>query len=123
MPGFNPFQVLSATHLDDHVALFLAIMKQAPKPIYVHCRAGVDRTGVVAAAYQVMIEGADPDQVIADMARWHSPWYRIDAKYIRQLTPAREAQILRKAPTSRPACDRARLSTVSRGSALTCATK
>jgi protein tyrosine/serine phosphatase len=97
VPGFNPFQVLSATHLDDHVALFLAIMKQAPKPIYVHCRAGVDRTGVVAAAYQVMIEGADPEQVIADMARWHSPWYRIDAKYIRQLTPAREAQILRKA--------------------------
>jgi protein tyrosine/serine phosphatase len=97
VPGFNPFQVLSAAHLDEHVALFLAIMQQAPKPIYVHCRAGVDRTGVVAAAYRVMIEGADPDQVIADMARWHSPWYRIDAKYIRELTPAREAQILRKA--------------------------
>lgn len=97
VPGFSPLQVLSAKHLDDHVALFLAIMKQAPKPIYIHCRAGVDRTGVVAAAYQVMIEGADPDQVIADMARWHSPWYRIDAKYIRNLTPAREAQILRKA--------------------------
>lgn len=97
VPGFNPFQVLSATHLDDHVALFLAIMKQAPKPIYVHCRAGVDRTGVVAAAYRVMIEGADPQQVIADMAHWHSPWYRIDAKYIRELTPARQARILRKA--------------------------
>lgn len=97
VPGFSPFQVLSARHLDDHMALFLAIMKQAPKPIYVHCRAGVDRTGVVAAAYQVMIEGADPEQVIAEMAHWHSPWYRIDAKYIRELTPAREAQILRKA--------------------------
>src|SRR6185437_11885784 len=56
VPGFSPLQVLSAKHLDDHVALFLAIMKQAPKPIYIHCRAGVDRTGVVAAAYQVMIE-------------------------------------------------------------------
>jgi len=97
VPGFSPFQVLSATHLDDHVALFLAIMKQAPKPIYVHCRAGVDRTGVVAAAYRVMIEGADPRQVSADMARWHSPWYRIDARYIRGLTPARQARILRKA--------------------------
>jgi hypothetical protein len=97
VPGFSPFQVLSAAHLDDHVALFLAIMKQAPKPIYVHCRAGVDRTGVVAAAYQVIVEGADPEQVIADMARWHSPWYRIDARYIRELTPARKAEILKKA--------------------------
>jgi len=97
VPGFSPFQVLSATHLDDHVALFLAIMKQAPKPIYVHCRAGVDRTGVLAGAYRVIIEGADPEQVIADMSRWHSPWNAIDAKYIRKLTPAREASILRKA--------------------------
>ena len=97
VPGFNPFQVLSATHLDDHVALFLAIMKQAPKPIYVHCRAGVDRTGVLAGAYRVIVEGADQEQVIADMARWHSPWNAIDAKYIRKLTPPREASILRKA--------------------------
>ena len=106
VPGFNPFQVLSATHLDDHVALFLAIMKQAPKPIYVHCRAGVDRTGVLAAAYRVIVEGADQERVIADMARWHSPWYAIDAKYIRKLTPEREASILRKAaelgPSLRP---------------------
>ena len=97
VPGFSPFQVLSATHLDGHVALFLAIMKQAPKPIYVHCRAGVDRTGVLAAAYQVIVEGADPEQVIADMAHWHSPWNAIDASYIRKLTPEREASILRKA--------------------------
>ena len=97
VPGFSPLQVLSAVHLDEHVALFLAIMKQAPKPIYLHCRAGVDRTGVLAAAYQVIVEGADREQVIADMARWRSPWYTIDAKYIRKLTPARQAQILRKA--------------------------
>ncbi len=97
VPGFSPLQVLSASHLDDHVALFLAIMKQAPKPIYVHCRAGVDRTGVVAAAYRVIVEGAKREQVIADMARWHSPWYKIDARYIGELTPARAAKILHDA--------------------------
>ncbi len=102
VPGFSPFQVLSAAHLDEHVALFLAIMKQAPKPIYLHCRAGVDRTGVLAAAYRVIVEGADPDQVIADMGHWHSPWYAIDAKYIRKLTPERAASIRRKAAELEP---------------------
>ena len=97
VPGFNPFQVLSRTHLDTHVALFLAIMRQAPKPVYVHCRAGVDRTAIVAAAYQVLVEGADQEKVIADMARWRSPWFRLGARYIRSLTPERAAEIMRKA--------------------------
>ena len=35
--------------------------------MYFHCRAGVDRTGVLAAAYRVLIEGASREQAIA---RW-----------------------------------------------------
>ena len=96
VPGFNPFQVLSRARLDTHVALFLAIMRQAPKPVYVHCRAGVDRTAIVAAAYQVLVEGIDREKVIAEMARWHSPWFRIDVQYIRDLTPERAEEIMRK---------------------------
>ncbi len=97
VPGFNPFQVLSRARLDTHVALFLAIMRQAPKPIFVHCRAGVDRTGIVAAAYEVLVEGVDREQVIAEMARWRSPWFRITARYIRELSPERGEEIMRKA--------------------------
>ncbi len=97
LPGFSPMQVLSRDRLDSHVALFLAIVKQAPKPVYVHCRAGVDRTGVVTAAYEVLVEGTDREQVIAEMARWHSPWFGIDARYIRQLSPERGAEIMRQA--------------------------
>jgi hypothetical protein len=97
VPGFSPIQVLSSSQVDNHVALFLAIMKQAPKPIYVHCRAGVDRTGVVTAAYEVIVEKADRDQVIEAMSRWHSPWFSIDARYIRELSEDRQAEILRKA--------------------------
>ena len=36
--------------VDSHVAEFLAIVKTQPKPIYVHCRAGQNRTGVMVAA-------------------------------------------------------------------------
>ncbi len=99
IPGFSPLQMLSASHIDDHVALFLAIAAQAPKPLYVNCRAGVDRTGVLAAAYQVLIEGVSPEQAIAEMARFHSPWIRIDARYIRGLSEARRAEVMGKLRT------------------------
>ncbi len=118
VPGFSPLQVLSPSHLDTHLALFIAIAKAAPKPIYVHCRAGVDRTGILAAAYRVLVEGVTREQAIAEMARYHSPWQHFDAKYIRGLSEERRVQILRKAadwesrlrPTARIECVRGRCS-------------
>ncbi len=116
VPGFSPLHVLSPSHLDKHLALFIAIVKAAPKPVYVHCRAGVDRTGVLIAAYRVLIDGADRDEAIAEMARFHSPWQRLDAHYIRGISEARRAEILHQAgewesrlrPTARIECERGR---------------
>jgi hypothetical protein len=96
MRGFNPLQVLTRSQLNEHMATFVAIVKDAPKPIYVHCRAGVDRTGVVAAAYRVLIEGTSAQDAIADMARFHSPWQHIDARYLRTVAE-RRTEILRQA--------------------------
>jgi protein tyrosine/serine phosphatase len=97
VPGFSALSMVSRQHVDEHVALFLAIMESAPKPVYVHCRAGVDRTGVVAAAYRVIMERADPEEAILEMGRYHSPWQKIDARYVRGLTEARRVKILREA--------------------------
>lgn len=97
VPGFNPFQILSPSHLDRHLALFIAIVKAAPKPVYVHCRAGVDRTGVLAAAYRVLIDGASTEEAVAEMGRFHSPWQHFDAHYIKGITPARREKILQEA--------------------------
>ena len=94
--GFSPLQMLRPAQVDNHVAHFLAILKEAPKPVFVHCRAGIDRTGVVVAAYRVLIQGVSREQAIAEMARWHSPWIRLDAAYIRGLSENRRAQIMRK---------------------------
>lgn len=110
--GFSAWQLASPSHLDVHLALFIAIAKSAPRPIYVHCRAGVDRSGVLIAAYRVLVEGKRRDEAIAEMARFHSPWQRLDAHYIRGLSPARRQEILRKAaawesrlyPTARIDC-------------------
>jgi len=47
---WEPLPVLAPAVVDDHVAHFLAIISQQPKPIYVHCRYGVNRTGLMVAA-------------------------------------------------------------------------
>lgn len=112
LSGFSPLQVLSPSHLDKHMALFIAIVKAAPKPVYVHCRAGVDRTGVLSAAYRVLIDGASRREAVAEMGRYHSPWQSLDARYIYGLSDARRENILREAadwesrlrPTARIEC-------------------
>ena len=112
---FGPLEFLSQARLDHHVERFLAILKQAPKPVYLHCRAGIDRTGVLSAAYQVLVQGASPEQAIAEMARYHTPWIKLSARYVRSLAPAaRRAEILKGAgeyaarlqPTARIECER-----------------
>lgn len=91
---FNAVRLLSRTDLDERVALFLAIMRQAPKPVYLHCHLGVDRALVLAAAYRILFEGLDPERAIEDMEGLHSPWLPAERRYLRSLTPARKREIL-----------------------------
>lgn len=93
---FSAIQVVTHAHLDEHVALVLAIIKESPKPVFINCRAGVDRTGLMAAAYRVLIEGVSRRQAIAEMERFRSPWNPFNARYIRNLTGTRRTQILRR---------------------------
>lgn len=93
--AFSAVQVVTHAHLDDHVALVLAIIKQAPKPVFVNCRAGVDRTAMMAAAYRVLIEGISPERAIEEMERFRTPWDPLNAHYIRSLTGARATKIRR----------------------------
>jgi len=95
--GFSPLQLLSPTRLDEHLAVFIAIVKASPKPVYVHCRAGVDRTGILSAAYRVLIDGAPSSEAVAEMGRYHSPWQLLDARYINGLSETRREKILREA--------------------------
>ncbi|CTQ32518.1 phosphatase domain-containing protein [Jannaschia rubra] len=43
---------------DTEVQALLAVMRAAPKPLLIHCRAGADRTGIASALYLAGVEGA-----------------------------------------------------------------
>ncbi|MFI5165869.1 MAG: tyrosine-protein phosphatase [Thermoanaerobaculales bacterium] len=89
-------RLLAPSVVDDHVAHFLAILSQQPKPVYVHCRYGENRTGVMVAAFRLIIEGASDDAAIEELKRYHGLWSRVDEGYIRSLSAARREEIKRK---------------------------
>jgi hypothetical protein len=93
---FPAVDVLTHRHLDERVAYVLAIINESPKPVFVSCRAGVDRTGIIAAAYRVLVEGMSPEKAIAEMEAFHSPWEPLNARYVRSLSGERKARILRE---------------------------
>lgn len=95
VPDFIAVDVLTHYHLDQHVAYILAVIKEVPKPVFVSCRAGVDRTGIIAAAYRVLVQRKSQAEAIAEMDAFHSPWDPLNARYVRRLSGARAAKILR----------------------------
>jgi protein tyrosine/serine phosphatase len=93
---WEPLRILAPSVVDDHVAHFLAIVIQQSKPVYVHCRYGENRTGVMVAAYRVLIEGVSNEEAIEEMRRYKVLWLEADEIYIRGLLPKRREEIRRK---------------------------
>jgi protein tyrosine phosphatase (PTP) superfamily phosphohydrolase (DUF442 family) len=92
LPDWEPLVVVAPQMVDDHVAHFLAITRTQAKPIYVHCRSGENRTGVMVAAYRVF-NGASIEDAVAEMKRYDGKWFKQDAAYIRSLTSQRRAEL------------------------------
>ncbi|MGH8171488.1 MAG: fused DSP-PTPase phosphatase/NAD kinase-like protein [Steroidobacteraceae bacterium] len=92
---FSAIQVLTHQHLDEHVAEVLAIIQRAPKPVLISCRAGVDRTGVIAAAYRMLVQGWSAKRAISDMDGFHSPWDPLNNRYVLSISGSRKRRILR----------------------------
>jgi tyrosine-protein phosphatase SIW14 len=55
---------------DDDIVRFLQVAGDpASAPIFLHCRRGADRTGLMTAVYRIAIQGWTKDQAIAEMTR------------------------------------------------------
>jgi protein tyrosine phosphatase len=92
--NWEPIAAVSPKKQDDQIARFLAIMSVSPKPVYVHCRSGQNRTGVNVAAYRMLIEGMDTEAAVAEMEGFKGHWSKVDAKYLRGINQSRKESIL-----------------------------
>jgi tyrosine-protein phosphatase SIW14 len=55
---------------------FLDLVHTNPNTkIFVHCRRGADRTGVMIAAYRVAVEHKPITEAISEMRRYHYDWF------------------------------------------------
>jgi len=57
---------------DEQVHAFLDLFQQdSARTIFVHCREGVDRTGVMIALYRIAIDHFTAEQAVAEMKAFH----------------------------------------------------
>lgn len=57
----------------DEVKKLIEIFQNAPGPILIHCRVGADRTGMVAALYEKVIQNKTVDEALEQVSfkYWH----------------------------------------------------
>lgn len=66
---FINFRMKASRELGDGEALALiSAMRDAPKPLLIHCRAGADRTGLASALYFAAV--ADKGEALAEQQLW-----------------------------------------------------
>ena len=66
----------------EDVAAFLKIVTDpAQQPVFVHCRRGIDRTGMMCAIYRIVVQGWTKNDAIAEMTQggfgWNNDWPEI----------------------------------------------
>jgi tyrosine-protein phosphatase SIW14 len=55
---------------------FIDLVRANPNTkIFVHCRRGADRTGVMIAAYRIAVEHKSVAEAVSEMHRYHYDWF------------------------------------------------
>lgn len=98
------FRMKSSRDLTDaQVVELLALMKDAPKPVLVHCAAGADRSGLAAALYRLKVKGESEAAASSELSlRYgHMPFY-VNSSAAMGRTLERVAQRGYKLPEATP---------------------
>lgn len=79
----NPFKKPKEA---DVIQFLKAVTSSSNQPVFVHCQEGVDRTGLMIAAYRIVIDGWSKDEAITEMHTTGSHWFfkRFES-YLRKL--------------------------------------
>jgi len=60
----------------EKVLAFVSLVRDHPdKKVFVHCKAGADRTGVFVAAYRIALDRWTPTQAMAEMNAFHYHYF------------------------------------------------
>jgi len=84
----------------DVVAFLKVVENAANQPVFVHCQAGVDRTGMMTAAYRIVVEGWTKEDAVREMrATGFHPWHLDIPRYLENLNvPAMKRALRQAAP-------------------------
>ena len=74
---------------DDEVVEFLEVVSNPDnQPVFVHCMHGADRTGVMSAAYRIVVQGWSKEEAIREMTEggfgFHGVWQNL-IDYVEEL--------------------------------------
>jgi uncharacterized protein (TIGR01244 family) len=71
------------------VAEFLQDVEHAPRPVFIHCRQGRDRTGLDVAVYRIVYQGWTRDAALKDLYDHGYHWAVFPgiAKYVKSFDP------------------------------------
>jgi protein tyrosine phosphatase (PTP) superfamily phosphohydrolase (DUF442 family) len=87
--AFEHIPMLAWAPKEDDVVRFLRIVTdKSRQPVFVHCQHGADRTGMMCAAYRVVVDGWTKQQAIDEMTNgdfgFHAIWTALP-KFIENL--------------------------------------
>ena len=86
---------------EDEVVRFLEVATDpARRPVFVHCRHGADRTGMMCAIYRMVVCGWDREDAILEMTRGDFGYHRIWKDIVRYLERVDVERLRRKAGVS-----------------------
>ena len=73
------------------IRLFLDAMATAPHPVFVHCLAGRDRTGLEIAVYRIVVQGWSRETALRELYAHGYNWGLFPgiARYLKTFDPAR----------------------------------
>lgn len=83
---FEPLPWFAPSLARAHVDRALAEIAAGPAIVYVHCRSGQNRTGVVVAAYRLIVLKHPLASVLQDFASYRGLWAWGDERFIEGLT-------------------------------------
>jgi hypothetical protein len=101
---FEPLPWFAPSIADGHVVIALASILNEPdalmrggqiSPVYVHCRSGENRTGVVVAAYRLLLRGNSLPLVLDEFSKFRGFWAWGDRRYIKTIDE-RRSELLRR---------------------------